>query len=122
MSKSRLGAYTWNIPTLSSRPHSNPRAIPKHIVQIVMEVKGQLKRCSEVVWHYINGKLGIKISLSSVRRILRQHHYFDGARKSRVRKDNPRRPLVTAPGELIKTDTFIMSIHIRIDESISILS
>lgn len=45
------------------------------------------------------------MSLSSVRRILRRHHCFDGARKKRVRPDNPRRPRPTRPGELVETDT-----------------
>lgn len=40
-----------------------------------------------------------------MRRILRRYHCFDGARKKRVRPDNPRRPVVTRPGELLQTDT-----------------
>lgn len=40
-----------------------------------------------------------------MRRILRRHHCFDGARKNRVRPDNPRRPHPTRPGELVQTDT-----------------
>jgi putative transposase len=48
---------------------------------------------------------GLSVSLSSVRRILRRHHCFDGARKKRVRRENPKRPLVTRPGELVQTDT-----------------
>ena len=32
-------------------------------------------------------------------------HCFDEARKPRVKKDNPRRPHVTKPGELVQTDT-----------------
>lgn len=47
----------------------------------------------------------MSVSLSSVRRILRRHHCFDGARKPRVRRDNLRRPLPTRPGELVQTDT-----------------
>lgn len=42
--------------------------------------------------------------LSSVRRILKRHHYING-RKKRVRPSNPIRPLVTKPGELVQTDT-----------------
>ena len=45
------------------------------------------------------------MSLSSVRRILRRHHCFDGARKPRIRRSNPHRPRATAPGELVQTDT-----------------
>jgi transposase InsO family protein len=40
-----------------------------------------------------------------VRRILRRHHCFDGARKKRVRPNNPQRPRITAPSELVQTDT-----------------
>jgi transposase InsO family protein len=70
-----------------------------------MELRSTLKRCAEVIWYYITTKDGIAVSLSSVRRTLRRHHAFDGARKRRVRPDNPRRPLPSYPGELAQTDT-----------------
>ena len=101
----RLMSCSWLIPTLSPRPHTSPRAICREIVARVLELREQLKRCAEVVWHHLLHKDGIVISLSSVRRILRRHYCFDGARKKRVRSDNPRRPLVTKPGELVQTDT-----------------
>lgn len=101
----RFTSCKWLIPTYSSRPHTSPRAIEEQIVAKVLEVREQLKRCAEVVWQYVTHTLGIDVSLSSVRRILRRHHCFDGARKKRVRPDNPRRPLPTAPGELVQTDT-----------------
>lgn len=101
----RLSACTWRIPTLSSRPHASPRAVADEIVARVLEARQTLKRCAEVVWHHLVTALGIQVSLSSVRRILRRHHCFDGARKKRVRPDNPRRPRVTSPGELVETDT-----------------
>lgn len=47
----------------------------------------------------------VQISLSSVHRILKRHHAYDGARKNRVRPDNPRRPKPTQAGELVQTDT-----------------
>jgi putative transposase len=101
----RLAARTWLIPTRSARPHSHPHAISEEIVRQVLAVREQLKRCAEVVWHYCTSKLHLVVSLSSVRRILRRHHCFDGARKKRVKPDNPRRPLPTRPGELVQTDT-----------------
>ena len=70
-----------------------------------MEVRHTLQRCAEVVWHYLVSVDGIRVSLSSVRRILKRNHAFDGARKNRVRPDNPRRPKPTYPGELVQTDT-----------------
>lgn len=101
----RLMSCRWLIQTLSSRPRTNPKAICSSVVTRVLALRQQLKRCAEVIWHHLAYKEHIAISLSSVRRILRRHHCFDGARKHRVRPDNPRRPQVTKPGELVQTDT-----------------
>ena len=101
----KLAACRWYVATESSKPHSHAWAIPDTVIQQILRAREQLKRCAEVVWHHVTHTLGLSISLSSVRRILRRHHCFDGARKPRVRRDNPRRPLVMAPGELVQTDT-----------------
>lgn len=101
----RLAACTWRIPTLVSRPRTSPHAVSEHIVDRILEIRTQLKRCAEVVWHYVTTVDRLSVSLSSVRRILRRHHCFDGARKNRVRPDNPRRPHPTRPGELVQADT-----------------
>ena len=95
---------TWRIPTLSSRPLTSPNAIPEKIVELVLSLRRTLKRCAEVVWYHLSHDNAVSISLSSVRRILKRHHYISG-RKKRVRRDNPRRPHVTKPGELVETDT-----------------
>jgi transposase-like protein len=102
---SKLARCSWSIATNTSRPHTNPSAVDKQIVACVLAVRQQLKRCAEVVWHHLTTVLGVMVSLSSVRRILRRHHCFDGARKKRVRPDNPRRPKPIVPGELVETDT-----------------
>lgn len=101
----RQAALKWLVPTISSRPCTSPRAVAPYIVARVLELRAQLKRCAEVVWYHIARTDGLHVSLSSVRRILRRYHCFDGARKKRVRPDNPRRPHVTRPGELVETDT-----------------
>jgi len=95
---------TWRIPTLSSRPLTSPKAISISIVERVLELRRTLKRCGEVVWWHLVHMDGISISLSSVHRILKRHHEVNG-RKKRVRPDNPKRPSVTAAGELVQTDT-----------------
>lgn len=100
----RLSACTWRIPTVVSRPRTSPHAVSDKIVTRVLELRALLKRCAEVVWHYLVHTDGVRISLSSVRRILRRHYLVTG-RKKRVRSDNPKRPLVTRPGELVQTDT-----------------
>lgn len=101
----RLAACVWHIPNISSRPHTSPNAVSATLAQLVVNVRSELGRCAEVIWHHITTVLAIRISLSSVKRILRRHHCFDGARKPRIRYDNPGRPHVTRPGELVQTDT-----------------
>lgn len=103
--KNKLFACKWRIATLSPIPRSFPNAVSLDIVDRILELRKVLKRCAEVIWHYITTTDGVSVSLSSVRRILRRNHCFYGARKNRVRPDNPRRPLVTKPGELVQTDT-----------------
>lgn len=100
----RLSACTWRIPTTISRPHTSPTAVSKELVQLVLTVRAQLKRCAEVVWHHLTVVLAVSVSLSSVRRILWRSGIARG-RKNRVRRDNPRRPHPTKPGELVQTDT-----------------
>lgn len=101
----RFTAVTWRIPTLVSRPRMNPHAIAERVVSRILELRAELKRCAEVIWHHAVRVDGLRVSLSSVRRILRRHYCFAGARKKRVRPENPRRPAVTKPGELVETDT-----------------
>ena len=101
----RQAALRWNIATISSKPHGCPHAIPKDLIELILCVRSKLRRCAEVIWHELAHAYNVWLSLSSVKRILRRHHCFDGARKPRVRPDNPRRPHPTRPGELIETDT-----------------
>jgi transposase InsO family protein len=102
---SKLVRCSWNIATKPSRPYTSPLAVSDQIVALILTVRRELKRCAEIVWHHLTTVLGVIVSLSSVRRILRRNHCFDGARKKRVRPDNPRRPKPTFPGELVETDT-----------------
>jgi transposase InsO family protein len=97
--------YRWSIHTQNPTPHTFPHAISDRIVHHILYLRSTLKRCAEVIWHHVTQRDGIAISLSSVRRILRRHHCFDGARKKRVRPDNPKRPHPTRPGELVQVDT-----------------
>lgn len=101
----RFEDCVWRIPTCVATPHVFPYALSEQLVARVLELRATLKRCAEVIWHHLVYKDHLHISLSSVRRTLRRHHCFDGARKHRIRPDNPKRPLVTRPGELVQTDT-----------------
>jgi transposase InsO family protein len=102
---SKLASCKWSIATNSSRPHRSPHAICDQLVNRILDLRQKLNRCAEVIWHHLNYSDGIRISLSSVHRILRRNHAYDGSRKNRVRPDNPRRPHANVPGELVQTDT-----------------
>jgi len=97
--------YRWSIPTKSSRPQTFPRALPTWIVERVLELRRQLKRCAEVIWHYL-GLEGIRISLSSVRRILARNHEYDRPKyDNKYYRRNIKRPLPDKPGDLVQIDT-----------------
>ena len=95
----------WNIPSFSAAP-KHPHMLSDDLVQLVLDVREQLKRCAEVVWHHINAVLCIKISLSSVRRILKRHGKMKKPKfhKNRRYKGIPR-PKVLSPGDLVEIDT-----------------
>lgn len=101
----RFSALSWLIPTIVSRPDTSPHQISTEVIECVLDLRRTLNRCAEVIWHHLASVLAISVSLSSVHRILRRYHQYDGARKNRVRPENPRRPLPTKPGELVQTDT-----------------
>ena len=95
----------WKIESESSSP-KHPHTLAEDLVQLVLDVRDQIKRCAEVVWHYINKILCINISLSSVRRILKRHHRMAKPKYHRNReyKGIPR-PKILSPGDLIEIDT-----------------
>ncbi len=104
ISSFRLDSCSWIIPSKASIP-LHPHCLSDDLVQLVLDVRNQLKRCAEVVWHYINHILEIKISLSSVRRILKLHGYIRKVRKKLRSFKGIRRSDVLLPGGLVETDT-----------------
>ena len=95
----------WDIPSFSAAPR-HPHMLSDDLVQLVLDVRRQLKRCAEVVWYYINTELCISISLSSVRRILKRYHRMQKPKTHRNKryKGIPR-PKVLMPGDLVEIDT-----------------
>jgi transposase InsO family protein len=97
--------YKWQIATLSSRPKTCSHALSQSIVNRVLELRYQLKRCAEVIWYYL-AQEGVKVSLSSVRRILARHHQYDRKKyQKKVYRKNIKRPLAERPGDLVQIDT-----------------
>ena len=101
----RWNNVRWDIPSLSAAP-KHPHMLPEELKQLVLDVRDQLKRCAEVIWYHINSVLCIRISLSSVRRILKQNGRMKKPKyhKNRRYKGIPR-PKVLSPGDLVEIDT-----------------
>ena len=95
----------WNIPSFPAAP-KNPHMLSEDLIHLVLDVRDQLKRCAEVIWHYINSILCIKISLSSVRRILKRYGRMKKPKNHKNRRyKGVLRPQVLAPGDLVEIDT-----------------
>ena len=91
------------IPTHSSRPHRHPRELPDELVSKILTYRAERNQCAEILHHRLL-KNGYRVSLSSVKRILRRFHC---SRYSRWKKwhQYPPRPLAEKPGTLVEIDT-----------------
>ena len=97
----RWQSVKWNIPTLSSAPKTHPNALNADIISAILRIRQHRYECAEII-HYKLAKEGINISLSSIKRVIKRNELW---RKKRRYRWNEKRPLPTAPGELIQTDT-----------------
>ena len=97
----RWQSVKWNIPTLSSAPKTHPNALNADIISAILGIRQHRYECAEII-HYKLAKEGINISLSSIKRVIKRNELW---RKKRKYRWNEKRPLPTAPGELIQTDT-----------------
>lgn len=91
------------IPTQSSRPHHHPRALPEETVAQILAMRAERRECAEVL-HYRLSQAGVKVSLSSVKRVLARHGC---SRFSKWKKwhQYPPRPLADKPGKLVQIDS-----------------
>ncbi len=92
------------IPTLSSRPHSCPHALPQSVVDLIRELRLQHHRCAEVI-HYELEQMGVVVSLSSVKRVLKRSGMLQEKSKWKKYRHNEPRPEVASPGDLVELDT-----------------
>ena len=97
----RWQSVKWNIPTLSSAPKTHPNALSADIVSAILRIRQYRYECAEII-HYKLAKEEINVSLSSIKRVIKRNELW---RKKRRYRWNEKRPLPTAPGELIQTDT-----------------
>lgn len=93
------------IPTISSRPLSHPKQLSKEIVYRILDIRSERQQCAEIIHHRLK-TAGIKISLSSVKRVLKRNGC---SRYSQWKKwhQYPERPLPDKPGLLVQLDSVI---------------
>jgi transposase len=91
------------IPTLSSRPLHHPRTIAPEIEQAVIDYRHRYRRDAFFIHHMLT-RDGLRISLSSVKRILKRNQM---SRFSKWKKwhQYPPRPVAEKPGNLVEIDT-----------------
>lgn len=93
-----------NIETKSSRPKSHPNATSDKIRQMVVSERLKHGRCGSVI-HQILLKQGVKISLSTVNRVLDKHGLLNKKSKWKKWHIKTERPIPDSPGDLVQVDT-----------------
>ena len=96
------------IPTLSSRPHSHPRALSQEIVDRIVALRLKHRRCAEVIHHFLKEE-GRTVSLRTVKRVMKRRGLVKERSKWKKFRLSPKRPIAACPGDLVEIDT----IHIH---------
>lgn len=92
------------IPTLSSRPQTCPHALSQSVVDLICELRLKRHRCSDIIHHELTA-MGISVSLSSVKRVLKRAGLLrEQSKWKRLHRSEPRPP-VEHPGDLVELDT-----------------
>jgi transposase InsO family protein len=93
-----------NLPTLSSRPKSHPKALAPEIVAAIVTERLKHRRCAEVVQDSLREQ-GVVVSLSSVKRTLARQELLRPKSKWKRIRPHTERPLALQPGDLVQIDT-----------------
>ncbi len=95
------------IDTISSHPHHHPNELSKQVIEKIITLRKQLKRCAPIIHAHLKRE-GVPVSLSSVWRTLKRQNLV---RRKRAHFITPPLSSVTAetPGSLIQADTIHFS-------------
>jgi putative transposase len=100
----RLASCRWRIPTKSSRPHSCRHAVSDTVVDRIRFYRRRYGRCAVIVHAYCLRE-GTRVSLATVRRVLRRLGFVTRKRYARKWRPPVERPQANKPGDLVQTDT-----------------
>lgn len=92
------------IPTMPSRPLHHPQELDPAVVERIVKLREQYKRCAPVLHAYLLQE-GINVSLSSVGRILKRKNLVRKPKQITYDGKNPHRPEAHFPGDLVAIDT-----------------
>ena len=95
--------YTY-LPTTNSRPKTSPNSLPEWLVDAIVALRRRLNRCAEVVWREAR-RMGLEISLSSVRRIIKRNNLQREVSKWKRYRKFSNRPRADYPGALVEVDS-----------------
>lgn len=93
-----------NLPTLSSKPKSHPRALAPEVVAAIVAERLKHRRCAEVIQDSLREQ-DIAVSLSSVKRTLARQELLRPKSKWKRIRPHTERPRALAPGDLVQIDT-----------------
>lgn len=95
----------YKLVTRSCRPHGHPRQLKQSIVDRILALREELKRCGEIIWLVLKQE-GIQVSRASVGRVLARAGLTSswyGQKGKQQRKRIPR-PHIKQPGDLVQVD------------------
>lgn len=92
------------ISTLSSKPDHHPDELSDEVIGQILSLRSERNQCAEILHHRLMTELGIVVSLSSVKRVLKR---FGISRFSKWKKwhQYPPRPIPERPGLLVEIDS-----------------
>lgn len=93
-----------HIETRSSAPLHSPNKLPQETIEKILELRKRTGRCSIILYITLKNQ-GIKISLSSIARILRKYGLTKRKKQLKPPYAKIPRPLPTIPGILVEMDT-----------------
>ena len=99
-----IGSGARHLPTISSRPKTSPNSLNNELVEQIIAIRIETKRCAEIVWMEAKNR-GLDISLSSVRRVIKRAHLERAKSKWHRYRKFTKRPLAAYPGALVEVDT-----------------
>ena len=104
LAKARKYGYSEDIPTLSSKPKTNPNSLSKEVIKEIIQERLSRKRCAEHVHIALNNRK-IKVSLNSVKKTLDSCNLTKKRNPWKRPHDYTTRPKALYTGALLQCDT-----------------